>query len=100
MSVVTGLKKAAEEIRAEGHNGWGNACEQAAAHIEEQQDTIAELKESIEGHKLDKARYLDMNTELREVLEKLARLGNEPYYGNSDGNVIAKAALARGTTGE
>jgi hypothetical protein len=30
---------------------------------------------------------------LREVLEKLARLGAEPYYGNSDGNMIARAAL-------
>ena len=30
---------------------------------------------------------------LREVLEKLARLGNEPEYGNSIGNEIARAAL-------
>lgn len=32
--------------------------------------------------------------EVRDALEKLARLGNEPHYGNSDGNVIAKQALA------
>ena len=31
---------------------------------------------------------------LRNALEKLARLGNEPYYGNSIGNDIAKQALA------
>ena len=35
-----------------------------------------------------------MNAKLAEALEKLARLGNEPYLGNSDGNRIAQAALA------
>ena len=29
----------------------------------------------------------------RTVLDRLARLGNEPHYGNSDGNMIARAAL-------
>jgi len=33
------------------------------------------------------------NARMREALEKLARLGAEPYYGNSDGNMIARAAL-------
>ena len=33
-------------------------------------------------------------TELREALEKLARLGNGDRYGNSEGNVIAQNALA------
>lgn len=32
-------------------------------------------------------------TELVEVLEKLARLGNGEHYGNSDGNMIARDAL-------
>jgi hypothetical protein len=31
---------------------------------------------------------------LREALERLARLGNGEHYGNSDGNMIARAALA------
>lgn len=31
---------------------------------------------------------------LRAALDKLARLGNEPHYGNSVGNDIARAALA------
>ncbi|MEO0437906.1 MAG: hypothetical protein AAF098_13455 [Pseudomonadota bacterium] len=31
------LRQAAEEIREDGHNGWGNTCEQAA-------DFIAELE--------------------------------------------------------
>lgn len=33
------------------------------------------------------------NAKLKEVLEKLARLGNGDRYGNSDGNMIARAAL-------
>ena len=33
--------------------------------------------------------------ELVEALEKLARLGNGDYYGNSDGNIIARAALSK-----
>lgn len=31
---------------------------------------------------------------LREALDRLARLGNWPHYGNSVGNDIAKEALA------
>ena len=34
-------------------------------------------------------------TELMEALEKLARLGNGDQYGNSDGNMIARAALSK-----
>ena len=33
------------------------------------------------------------NAKLREALERLARLGNGDHYGNSDGNMIARAAL-------
>lgn len=36
-----------------------------------------------------------VNAELLEVLEKLARLGNGERYGNSKGNVIARAAIAK-----
>ena len=32
---------------------------------------------------------------LREVLERLARLGNGDKYGNSEGNMIARAALTK-----
>jgi hypothetical protein len=34
------------------------------------------------------------NELLRDALDKLARLGNEPHYGYGDGNVIALEALA------
>ena len=33
--------------------------------------------------------------ELEAALEKLARLGNGDQYGNSDGNMIARAALSK-----
>ena len=39
---------------------------------------------------------LERIAELEAALDKLARLGNEPHYGNSDGNVIAQKALAKG----
>ena len=35
----------------------------------------------------------EVNAELVEALEKLARLGNGDQYGNSDGNMIARDAL-------
>lgn len=40
-------------------------------------------------------RLAALNAELVEALEKLARLGNGDQYGNSIGNDIAKAALAK-----
>ena len=36
---------------------------------------------------------MDERDRYRAALEKLARLGNEPHYGNSDGNRIAQEAL-------
>ena len=41
-------------------------------------------------------RLHEVNQELLEVLEKLARLGNGERYGNSEGNVIARAAVIKG----
>ncbi len=43
------------------------------------------------GCKLTEA--ADRIEELEGALDKLARLGNEPHYGNSTGNRIAQAAL-------
>ena len=48
------------------------------------QDAAAELR-----------RLHEVNQELIEALEKLARLGNADQYGNSEGNMIAQAVLAR-----
>jgi hypothetical protein len=41
-------------------------------------------------------RLHESNQELLAALEKLARLGNGEHYGNSDGNMIARAAIAKG----
>ena len=43
----------------------------------------------------ERKRLAALNAELVEALEKLARLGNGDQYGNSIGNDIAKAALAK-----
>ena len=40
-------------------------------------------------------RLHESNTELLETLEKLARVGNGERYGNSEGNVIARTAIAK-----
>lgn len=40
-------------------------------------------------------RLHEVNQELVEALERLAKLGNGDHYGNSVGNEIAKAALAK-----
>lgn len=42
-------------------------------------------------------RLYDVNQELLGALEKLARLGNGEHYGNSVGNMIARAAIAKAT---
>lgn len=53
---------------------------------------LAEMQKEL--HRLDA-----LNTELVEALEKLARLGNGDSYGNSIGNDIAIAALAKARGG-
>ena len=40
-------------------------------------------------------RLHESNQELLAALEKLARLGNGERYGNSEGNVIARTAIAK-----
>lgn len=42
---VTRLRKAAEEIRREGHAGWGNTCEEAADEIER----LLKIEEAVKG---------------------------------------------------
>lgn len=56
------------------------------AHHEHCRQAAAELR-----------RLSAVNAELLEALEKLARLGNGEHYGNSDGNMIARAAIAKAT---
>ncbi len=43
------------------------------------------------------ARLIAAAPDLLEALEKLACLGNGDQYGNSEGNMIARAAIAKAT---
>ena len=50
----------------------------------------------IEQASAELRRLHESNQELLAALEKLARLGNGERYGNSEGNVIAQAAVIKG----
>jgi hypothetical protein len=56
--------------------------ERDGANCQQHLDAAAELR-----------RLHAVNQELLAALEKLARLGNGDHYGNSEGNMIARAAI-------
>ena len=86
------LRAALEELEADneyvGAAAW--ILEWMLADKYRKPETPAVI-ESARNHYRD---TLAENERLRAALDKLARLGNEPHYGNSDGNVIAQRALA------
>jgi hypothetical protein len=41
------LRQVATEIAREGHNGWGNTCEDAARHVEKLERENAQLREAL-----------------------------------------------------
>jgi cell division septum initiation protein DivIVA len=51
------------------------------------------VETKVKGLLDENAQLREQNRVLREALERLAILGNEPFYGNSAGNVIAQKAL-------
>jgi hypothetical protein len=59
------LRQTADEIRAEGHNGWGNTCEQAADEIKRLQAEIEVLTEVLhqEGIEVDLAALQTKNSD-------------------------------------
>ena len=64
-------------------------------------DALQEAKEELQQAELDNTllivRIEELEVELEialEALEKLARLGNGDHYGNSEGNMIARNAIA------
>ena len=67
-----------------------SALEQAADCIEALTAKLAKAVEAFE--KIDA--LTDQLAKEVEAFEKLARLGNGDRYGNSDGNMIARTALA------
>lgn len=62
----------------------------------EQQFPLGTAQHYLDGEAAAELRRLHaVNEELLEALDKLARLGNGEHYGNSDGNMIARAAIAK-----
>ena len=69
--------------------------------FKEQDDEIERLKKEFHkevetistAHDTNVKLLLERIKQMTAVLERLARLGNEPEYGNSIGNQIARAAL-------
>lgn len=56
---------------------------------------VKEIRKDVEWYKADGnvEGLISIIERQRNALDKLARLGNEPLYGNSLGNEIAKEAL-------
>lgn len=50
LNYVPALLEAAKEIRAEGHNGWGNLCQGASEYIVHLRDRVRELEIRMYGH--------------------------------------------------
>ena len=67
-----------------------------AASRDAEIETLRELKQAWHDKfwELDKQKNAEI-AELVAELERLARLGNGDQYGNSEGNRIAQAALAK-----
>ena len=81
------LRQAADEIRKEGHYGWGNTCEQAADHIAELEQQLTELR--VENERLARAwenlqkrasadKVIAMERQLAELREALRQANIRP----------------------
>lgn len=77
MSTIERLAKMAQETTPD----------QWVSIFSELHEQIVDLEQQLEAAER-------RNAELVEALEKLARLGNGDHYGNSQGNMIAREALA------
>jgi RecJ-like exonuclease len=69
----------------------GNDCPQTYQEVRDAWNARADTAQALEAERDALAEKL---TKAVEALEKLARLGNGDRYGNSDGNMIARATLA------
>jgi hypothetical protein len=67
-----------------------------ALRLADRLDTTPDIQSLVWFAAAELRRLHEVNTELLAALEKLARLGNGEHYGNSDGNMIARAAIAKG----
>jgi hypothetical protein len=69
-------------------------AKEAADEIERLTDANRVLQKDVNDFLDIRRKDAKRNAELEAALDKLARLGNEPDYGNSRGNEIAREALA------
>ena len=71
MSEEKWLRQAADEIRKEGHYGWGNTCEQAADRIAELEET---LEQAVYAHKVSDENRSHWQIKAKELEQQLAKL--------------------------
>ena len=64
------------------------------AHMKKIEDDLMTAELSRASHlSVENKALRDERDRYKKALEQLAILGNEPFYGNSDGNRIAQKAL-------
>jgi len=88
-------------LQACNHDEWQDKrIKELQAQVESDQmmldirDTQLRIaKEKLEEQYAFATKCVNKISFYRAALDKLARLGNEPHYGNSDGNCIARKAL-------
>lgn len=68
-------------------------CDAAAAELRRLEEEIERKAAGIQFLWNECDNQERINAQLLEALEKLARLGNGDLYGNSQGNMIARAAI-------
>ena len=73
----------------------GRYCHEAAAELRRQHGEIEAMRNERFANEKKLRRLHEVNAELVEALEKLAKLGNGDRYGNSIGNEIAQEALRK-----
>lgn len=70
------LRQAAEEIRREGHAGWGNACEWAANEIERLRADLRDMRDRAEAAE-ENAMPDDLTRELDRLRHENGDRGNQ-----------------------
>ena len=92
--LIERLRLRAKATRSHHNNLIANDLEAAADEIEHLTTDYNECYQELIETDLKSQGFEARIEVLEDVLDKLARLGNEPHYGNSDGNVIAQKAIA------
>ena len=96
------IERLEKELSAVNEHLWGTEDDVISLHhqLDDQQAEIerlnSEYNAALENWNHMQEANVKLKAEierLRSALEKLARLGNGDKYGNSDGNMIARAAL-------